>query len=123
MKLPVSAPALGLAISGLVIAAFCCFALVTLAMTGDFQAFDPPILDGTVAYSRGVSLEQAQLRWIAAGSLVLVVMVLLNVFCLAVVKDGLNLPGQPRDADAVSMTSTALGILPIMIIFSIWFPS
>ncbi|HHX6290037.1 TPA: hypothetical protein ACVGJS_003623 [Pseudomonas aeruginosa] len=123
MKLPVSAPAIGLAISGLVIAAFCSFALVTLAMTGDFQAFEPPILDGSVAYSRGVSLEQARLRWIAAGGLVLVVMVLLNVFCLAVVKDGLNLPELPGDADAASMTSTALGILPIMIIFSIWFPS
>lgn len=100
------------------IAAFCCFALVTLAMTGDFQAFEPPILGGTVAYSRG-----ARLRWIAAGGLVLVVMVLVNVSCLAVVNEGLNLPELPRDADAASMTSTALGILPIMIIFSIWFPS
>ncbi|WP_017519974.1 hypothetical protein ACQCLI_32065 (plasmid) [Pseudomonas nitroreducens] len=122
MKLPVSAPALGLAISGLLISAFCCFALVTLALTGDFQAFDPPVLEGTVAYSRGVSLGEAQFRWVAAGGLVLAVLVLLNAFCLVVVKDGLNLTQLPKDVDAVSMTSTTFGILPIMVIFSLWFP-
>ncbi|HGN1515701.1 MULTISPECIES: hypothetical protein [Pseudomonas] len=122
MKLPVSTPALGLAISGLLISAFCCFALVTLALTGDFQAFEPPVLEGTVAYSRGVSIGEAQFRWVAAGVLVLAVLVLLNAFCLVVVKDGLNLTQLPEDVDAVSMTSTTFGILPIMVIFSLWFP-